>query len=167
MSRVSSAGDDLEEGGDLGLGRGLKPGGLSVNDEPETQFTTLVKTPQSQTPVSSSAETNPKEDSKGKTQIELHSPKVTSMTKFKLRNIGRSKTVGHMLSNEEQHEQDPYMPMLVYAEVPLGTSIGQQRQLFEHQLHQIIKEQLPEQDKAEGNNPMIIGKKINIRAPNP
>ena len=118
------------DGGDLGLGRGLKPGGLEVNHDQETshpQFTMLVKTPP---PTLQHQNSMPTERRKSADGDHFQLPgKSRRNSMFKLKFIGKSRT--EVLDDEPQEDYP------AFAEIPLGTSMRQQKKLFEEKMNEL------------------------------
>ena len=115
------------ETGDLGLGEGLKPGAIpkDENDCDQLQFTMLLHTPSG---VRSRASSVIGSD------ID-HTPERKSLKLIeKLRFFRRRQS-----SLEKGKDHGYGYPFPPYTEVPIGTSLDQQRKLFEQQLQGLMK----------------------------
>ncbi|XP_064630609.1 coiled-coil domain-containing protein 125-like isoform X5 [Lineus longissimus] len=165
--------DDMSnlEGGDLGLGFGLKPGGLPRSPAPERRLSNHVSSPASVTnsepdlhrDVDRFIIDSDKSGSKLERSCSLHCNErdkrglrygnnVNVTTKRSTFSSRRAKTESDTESTIDTRsrgtESDDEDSVLTengedefpqFAEVALGTSIRQQKQLFEHDIHEMYK----------------------------
>ena len=117
------------ESGDLGLGKGLKPGALEKEaEDEEMKFTMLVHTPagvRSRTSSVTGSDVDPS-----------HSKKPNRLTD-KLKWLKRKQSSKDFHDREGEGGNDYEFPP--YIEVPIGTSLNQQRQLFDQELDELMK----------------------------
>lgn len=143
---------DLEDsqgldGGDLGLGRGLKPGAIPKEDsDSETEVPqmnrTMIRVERVAYGKPASLNTSPNRSRSGSTSIDTENggslnigahPKKAMSFSEKLKSFKKSKS----LSVETGQDN---IPVTIYAEVPLGSSVRQQRKLFEQELEDIFQQ---------------------------
>lgn len=120
--------EDTGENGDLGLGRGLQPGSLDppkIDSEGDNNFSRLMRIPACHTVSSQSSQSRKSAD----TQT---SPSKHSLPKMTLKWLSRQK------SDTKATESTSEWP--TFAEVPLGTSLRQQRELYAKHLKDLFPE---------------------------
>ena len=118
-------GEDIETG-DLGLGKGLKPGAIEKDTEDEDsnlKFTMLLHTPAGVRSRTSSVASEP----------DLGTSKLTNKFSDKLKWLRGKKEQQESKDRGYDYDFPPY------TEVPIGTSLNQQRQLFDLELQELMK----------------------------
>ncbi len=128
---------DVEEqhdldGGDIGLGRGLKPGALARTDtDSESEIDPVLFALQQCAVLTAGSKSDAFGDS---TPDELKTPAQKLAHKLmKLKRLGSLEKECAEKSCESESGDFP-----VFAEVPLGTSIRQQKELFQHEIREIF-----------------------------
>jgi hypothetical protein len=119
-------GEDVETG-DLGLGKGLKPGAIEKDQEDEDsnlKFTMLLHTP---------AGVRSRTSSVTGSDADLGTTKTTNKFSNKLKWL-KSKKASHD-AKDRGYDYD-FPP---YTEVPIGTSLSQQKQLFDQEMQELMK----------------------------
>lgn len=129
---LSSSNDDID-GGDLGLGEGLKPGGIPVSS---TRIISDVWCRLSTSPDKViKSDTNDHKHNLTTDIHNKHSDLSNGGTSVKI-NIPKSK-IAHrkskLSSSADEQEEFP-----TYAEIQYGTSLRQQKKLFEQNLDAIV-----------------------------
>lgn len=120
---VTEEGESLEIG-DLGLGQGLKPGALAkdVGDYDSMQFTMFVHSPAGVRSRSSSVN-----EADGDIGPNKRTLKFTDRFKW----LGRKQS-----SLDNSRPRDSFASL---TQIPIGTSLTQQRELFERELREMMK----------------------------
>ena len=141
-------GEDIETG-DLGLGKGLKPGAIEKDEDEDSnlKFTMLLHTP---------AGVRSRTSSVTGADADVGTAKLTNKFADKLKWLKNKKASQDLKDRGYDYDFPPY------TEVPIGTSLSQQRQLFDQELQELMKKNgITDAEGLFGKqNKNIKGKKI-------